>query len=94
MRLLVLEDAGNFIVWFCFIEVYILNWRNYVAFIESAALIFHKKYYLHRNKIYVLVMSHLISFQFILQFTVIYIFAVSGALGRGLQMTVKIIWRC
>ena len=27
-------------------------------------------------------MSHLISFQFILQFTVIYIFAVSGALVR------------
>ena len=36
-------------------------------------------------------MTHLISFQFILQFTIIYIFEVGGALGRGL-VVLQLYW--
>ena len=43
MRLLVLQGAGNAIVCFCFIEIYILKWRNHLVFIEGGTLFFHKK---------------------------------------------------
>ena len=95
------EDAALSITrcWQChcllsFHEVYILKWRDHLGFIEAGPLFFHKKNCFQRDKTYVLVLNHLISFQFILQFTITYIFAVSGALGRWLEMTVKIMWSC
>ena len=54
------------------------------------SFIFFIKNCLHRDRNYVLVLNYLISFQFMLQFAIIYIFAVGGALDRGLEMTVKI----
>ena len=62
-------------------------------FIEAGPLFFFFffiKNCLHRDKNYVSVLNHLISFQCTLQFTIVYIFVVRGALGRGLDMAVKI----
>ena len=39
---LALQGADNVIVCFFIIEVYILNWRSHLLFIEAALLIFHK----------------------------------------------------
>ena len=58
------------------------------------SFIFSQKIAFTAIKNYVLVLNHLVLFQCILQFTVIFIFAVSGALGRRLEMTVKIMWSC
>ena len=41
MRLLVLQGAGNAIVFFWFIGVCILKWRNRLVFIEAGPLFFH-----------------------------------------------------